>query len=82
MKNLPLPRSVREGVITAVLFVLYFILGKFGLSLAFVNNSATAVWPPTGLALAAFLIFGVRVWPAWIARYRHGLLVGKSAHHQ
>jgi PAS domain S-box-containing protein len=42
----------------------YFIAGKFGLSLAIVNASATPVWPPTGIALAAFLLFGSRVWPA------------------
>jgi signal transduction histidine kinase/integral membrane sensor domain MASE1 len=35
-----------------------------GLRLAFVNASATAVWPPTGIALAAFLMLGYRVWPA------------------
>jgi hypothetical protein len=28
------------------------------------NPSATAVWPPTGIALAAILILGNRVWPA------------------
>ena len=42
----------------------YFVAGKFGLSLAFVNASASAVWPPTGIALAAFLVLGSRVWPA------------------
>ena len=31
--------------------------------LAFVNASATAVWPPAGIALAAFLVLGYRVWP-------------------
>src|SRR2546425_5865753 len=43
---------------------IYVIAGKIGLSLAFVNASASAVWPPTGIALAAFLIFGNRIWPA------------------
>ncbi len=42
----------------------YVVAGKFGLSLAFVNASATAVWPPTGIALAATLLLGYRVWPA------------------
>jgi len=42
----------------------YFVAGKFGLSLAFVNASASTVWPPTGIALAAFLLLGSRVWPA------------------
>lgn len=45
----------------------YFAAGKLGLKLAFVNASATAVWPCTGIALAAFLIFGYRVWPAILA---------------
>src|ERR1700722_1705411 len=43
--------------------VLYFLTGKLGLLLAVVNPSATAVWPPTGIALAACLIFGYEVWP-------------------
>lgn len=42
----------------------YFVAGKLGLLLAFVHASASSVWPPTGIALAAFLILGVRVWPA------------------
>jgi len=42
---------------------IYFVAGKLGLRLAFVNASATAVWPPTGIALAAFLLLGLRVWP-------------------
>ena len=41
----------------------YFVAGKFGLSLAFVNTSTTAVWPPTGISLAALLLLRVRVWP-------------------
>lgn len=42
---------------------IYLIAGKIGLSLAFVNASASAVWPPTGIALAAFLVLGYRIWP-------------------
>src|SRR5438876_4009141 len=45
------------------LAAVYFCLGKFGLSLAFVNASASAIWPPTGLALAALLLWGFRLWP-------------------
>jgi len=49
--------------IVAVLAVAYFGTAKLGLRFAFVNPSATAVWAPTGITLAAFLIFGFRVWP-------------------
>ena len=41
----------------------YFVSGKLGLTLAHVNVSASAVWPPTGIALAALLVFGYRVCP-------------------
>jgi len=46
------------------LTLFYIVAGKLGLKLAFVNASATAVWPPTGIALAAFLILGSWIWPA------------------
>jgi PAS domain S-box-containing protein len=45
----------------------YFFLAKAGLSLASINPSASPIWPPTGLALAAVLIWGLRVWPAIFA---------------
>jgi signal transduction histidine kinase/CheY-like chemotaxis protein len=52
--------------------IAYFICAKIGLALASVHPSATPIWPPTGLALAAVLICGYRVWPAvfvaaWLA---------------
>src|SRR5689334_24953312 len=50
-----------------VLAAVYFGCGAFGLSLALVNKSATAVWPPSGLALAALLLGGTRLWPGVFA---------------
>jgi diguanylate cyclase (GGDEF)-like protein len=46
-----------------ILAAVYFVSGKLGLTMAFVHPSSTAVWPATGIALAAFLILGYRVWP-------------------
>src|SRR5438874_13260879 len=51
-------------MLLAILALIYFIAGKLGLKLAFVNASASAVWPPAGIALAALLLFGYRAWPA------------------
>jgi diguanylate cyclase (GGDEF)-like protein len=51
-------RFLSRLVILSLLTLAYFAAGKFGLSLAFVNPNTTAVWPPTGIALAAFLILG------------------------
>ncbi len=42
----------------------YFLLAKFGLRLASINPSASPIWPPTGLGLAAVLLGGLRIWPA------------------
>ena len=61
----------------AVIGVIYFALAKIGLMLASINPSASPIWPPTGLALAALLLRGYRVWPA--------ILVGAfaaNAHHR
>lgn len=42
----------------------YFVFAKLGLTLASINPSATPIWPPTGLALAAVLLWGYRICPA------------------
>ena len=47
-----------------ILAVIYFIAGKLGLMLASLHASASPVWPPAGIALAAFLLLGYRAWPA------------------
>ncbi len=47
----------------AIVAVVYFAAAKFGLSLASETRQVTAVFPPTGIALAALLLFGPRVWP-------------------
>jgi integral membrane sensor domain MASE1 len=47
-----------------LLTLVYVLAGKLGLLLAFVHASATAVWPPTGIALTAFLLLGSRALPA------------------
>ncbi len=44
--------------------VIYFTLAKGGLALASIHASATPIWPPTGVALAAALLWGYRAWPA------------------
>jgi diguanylate cyclase (GGDEF)-like protein len=57
-------RKKRDSfAIIAVLAVVYFGTAKLGLRFALVNPSATALWAPTGITLAAFLIFGSQVWP-------------------
>jgi len=42
----------------------YIVAGKLALMLASVHASASAVWPPTGIAVGSLLLFGYRLWPA------------------
>jgi signal transduction histidine kinase len=48
----------------AVVAGLYIAAAKAGLALSVAHGSATPVWAPTGIALAALLIFGMDMWPA------------------
>jgi two-component system CheB/CheR fusion protein len=48
------------GLMTAAA---YIASAKLGLTLAFVAQQVTVVWPPTGIALAAVLLLGYRIWP-------------------
>jgi PAS domain S-box-containing protein len=58
-------RRELTGYAARILLVagVYFATAKLGLQLAFEHASITAVWPPTGISLAAVLIWGYRVWP-------------------
>jgi len=56
----PIFRLLALGALTLI----YFGLGKLGLSFAFRDANASPVWPPTGAALAAILLLGYWVWPA------------------
>ena len=56
-------RMLRPAAEIAGLAAVYWAAGKLGLLLAFAHPEIAPVWPPTGIALAALLIFGYRVWP-------------------
>ncbi len=62
---MPLARLKTSSPIVPVVVLagVYFAAAKLGLRLAFVNPSATPVWPPTGIALACLLLAGYRVAP-------------------
>jgi integral membrane sensor domain MASE1/DNA-binding CsgD family transcriptional regulator/GAF domain-containing protein len=61
------PRNHRRGAPAVALIVVgiaYFTFAGLGLHLASINPSATPIWPPTGLAIAAILLWGPRIAPA------------------
>lgn len=58
------PSTLADRWVRAVILAAgYTLTGIVGLSLAIPPGYATAVWPPSGIALAAVLLWGPRVWP-------------------
>lgn len=66
-EHTPLAREagidVRYLLSVLALAAAYVGFAEVGFSLAFTTKQITAVWPPTGIAVAALLLFGYRVWP-------------------
>lgn len=46
------------------LAILYFLVARWSLLLAFPGSNASPVWPPSGIALGIMLLLGYRIWPA------------------
>ena len=48
----------------------YYASGRLGLLLAVPPGYATAVWPPSGIALAGVLVYGLRLCPGvWLGSF-------------
>jgi len=63
-------KVARDVALSVALLAVYVVAGKYGLKLAFLNASATSVWAPTGIAIAAVLLAGYRVWiPIFIGAF-------------
>src|SRR5450759_3403994 len=63
----------------AVVTLAYWLAARVSLRLALVHGQVTPIWPPTGIALVAILVFGRRVWPAvFIAALAVNLPIGPS----
>ena len=69
------PYTVKVGVLAGV----YCGAAKLGLSLAFAASSVTAIWAPTGIALAAILLWGYRTARSIAERRRAGDRVASAA---
>ena len=54
----------KQILVALSLCAAYALAAKLSLRLATVHPSATPVWPPTGIAIAALLALGLSFWPA------------------
>ncbi|HVH69894.1 MAG TPA: MASE1 domain-containing protein, partial [Candidatus Dormibacteraeota bacterium] len=57
----------RQALIGVAACATYILVAKLSLQLATVHPSASPFWPPTGIAIVALLILGLRYWPAIFA---------------
>jgi len=64
MQVMTKPRIPKNFLTGLALCAAYIVAAKLSLRLATIHPSATPVWPPTGIAIAALLAFGSRLWPA------------------
>lgn len=55
--------SFKDLALILALALAYLGAAKLGLRFASVNPSATAIWPATGVSIAALLVLGIRFWP-------------------
>jgi PAS domain S-box-containing protein len=54
----------------AAVALIYYLTGRLGRIAAPPPGIATVVWPPSGIALAALVILGYRVWPGiWLGAF-------------
>ncbi|MFJ7075152.1 MASE1 domain-containing protein [Streptomyces sp. NPDC098781] len=63
----PRLRLRRQAVVAlrlAVVVAAYYGSAKLGLEQQLVRGQVTPFWPPTGIALVALLLWGLRMWPA------------------
>jgi PAS domain S-box-containing protein len=66
-------------LLIAALGVVYYATARIGFLLAVPPGNVTAVWLPSGIALAAILTFGYRLWPGvWFGSFvlNAGFLAG------
>ena len=50
------------GAVAAV-SAAYYVAGRIGLELAYLDGAVAALWPPAGLGLAVLFLYGTRLWP-------------------
>jgi signal transduction histidine kinase len=75
---------VRAIVWFALITAAYYGAAKLGMSLSVSHGVITPVWAPSGIALAALLVLGIRFWPAvllgaFTANATSGATVGVAA---
>src|SRR3954447_21315038 len=52
-----------SGVAVGLVAAGYYLAGRIGLELAYLDGAVAALWPPAGFGLAVLALGGIRLWP-------------------
>jgi len=75
LRRTPQGRVALFALTTGLVALAYYLAGRIGLELAYLNGAVAAVWPPSGLGLAVLVLLGPRVIPGivigdlWLGDY-------------
>src|SRR2546421_9145186 len=59
----PPARLLGRLAVVLLLAAVYYLAARLSLRLSLIKRNVTPLWPPTGIAVVAFLLLGRRVWP-------------------
>jgi signal transduction histidine kinase len=75
LRRTPQGRVALFAMTTAVVALAYYLAGRIGLELAYLNGAVAALWPPSGVGLAVLVLLGPRAIPGivigdlWLGDY-------------
>ena len=65
-----MPRAARTVALAVALGGAYAVAAQLGFRASFVAQQVTTVWAPTGIAQAALLLWGIKLWPGvWLGAF-------------
>lgn len=59
----PIPKSGKDFAQSLLVVASVFLAGQLGLRITDLHPPVSPVWPPTGVAFAALILLGYRIWP-------------------
>jgi signal transduction histidine kinase len=63
LRHSPRGRVALYAGSVALLAGAYYLAGRLGLELAYLDGAVAALWPPAGVGLAVLFLYGIRLWP-------------------
>ena len=63
LRRTPYGRGAFYVVSTGLIALAYYLAGRVGLELAYLDGAVAAIWPPAGLGLAVLVLYGPRAVP-------------------